>query len=77
MRLGALDVLSKGTDMEDIRGVLDRAFVRLSIRSETFPISDEDEESLNDQDILSLERVKRCLNSTKQLDVSPTIRFQC
>ena len=50
MRLGALDVLSKDTDMEeDIHRVLDRAFVRLSIRSETAAISDADEESLKEQ----------------------------
>ena len=34
MRLGALDVLSRNTDMEGILRALDRAFSRLSARSE-------------------------------------------
>ena len=38
MCLGALDVMSKRSDMERIRKVLDKVFGRLSIRNRTFPI---------------------------------------
>ena len=40
MCLGALDAMSKRSDMERIRKVLDKVFGRLSIRSRTFPLSE-------------------------------------
>ena len=42
MRLGALEVLSKHTDMKGIRRALDRAFGRLSARSDPASIPDEE-----------------------------------
>lgn len=50
MRLGALEVLSKRTNMESIQSVLDQVFYRLSIRSNTFLIPEV--EMPTDQDSL-------------------------
>ena len=73
-RSGALEVLLSPLDMEELREALDRAFVQLSNRINTF--STPEDETLRNRH-LSLERAPRCVPLIKKLDLQPVLTFQC